>query len=350
MDRAKQSGWTDGTGDIVMIPDAQGVKRNIITEFGRLSTAEIRAHSQGYVISETRKAQNSMQMYLCLSNSLTKEAQEKIVDESSMYTISEITSGPLYFKLLMQKANLDNKATTFHLREQLTNLDTYMVTVESNVETFNNHVKKFRAGLRFRGERTDDLLINLFKGYYAAADKEFVSYMRTHKDRYSDGEDYTEEQLLNLALNKYTDLKREGKWTTLSSDQENIVALSADIEAIKRSNLQLAKGLIKGRKYQTDFGRKPTNVKGKNKSKSMSWMSVAPKDNEPLTMTVKGFKGVFHWCPHHKAWGAHKAEECRSKKSSNKSSKATSNKESYADSLATILEQIEDNDNEESSE
>ena len=50
-----------------------------------------------------------------------------------------------------------------------------------------------------RGERTNDLLVNLFKGYKAAAHLRFVQYIESKEDDYNEGKEMTEESLMELA-------------------------------------------------------------------------------------------------------------------------------------------------------
>ena len=113
---------------------------------------------------------------------LTKGAHLKIVAKQGKYIIRETPIGGLFFKLLMQKAIIGMRATATHLRKNLTNLDTYMTTVNSNIEKFNQYVKVNVEGLRARGERTDDLMINLFKAYQVASDAVFVQYIKIKRN------------------------------------------------------------------------------------------------------------------------------------------------------------------------
>ena len=64
---------------------------------------------------------------------------------------------------MIQKAEIDTRATASHSRGNLTNLETYITTVNSNIETFNQHVKVNLEGLRVRDERKDDLMTKIFK-------------------------------------------------------------------------------------------------------------------------------------------------------------------------------------------
>ena len=47
---------------------------------------------------------------------------------------------------------------------QLSSLDSYIGTIGCNITKFNTHVKLLLAGLSARGETSNDLFTNLFKG------------------------------------------------------------------------------------------------------------------------------------------------------------------------------------------
>ena len=147
-----------------------------------LTEENIRDHANTCVANESWLAQNNAQLYASLSKSLTQEGYLKIVDKSNSYQINEVTIGTLLFKLLMSKAVVNARTTASHLRDNLTSLDAHMASINSNIELFDLHVKENRQRLRARGECTDDLMINLFKGYAAASDREFASCIKKKKD------------------------------------------------------------------------------------------------------------------------------------------------------------------------
>jgi hypothetical protein len=105
----------------------------------------------GYVNNQTRQSQNDYQMFHCIMNSLTEEGHLKILTEQDKYHIGAANdrtpSGPLLFKLLMQKAIIDTRATSSLLRENLSSPDTYMATIKSNIKEFNEYVKQNYEGL-----------------------------------------------------------------------------------------------------------------------------------------------------------------------------------------------------------
>ena len=112
-----------------------------------------------------------------------------------------------------------------------------MSSINSDIVEFNQHVKTTFEGLRSRGERCDDIMVSLFNGYAAAGDETFVNYVAKKKDEHDDGADMTMQSLMTSALNKYTDLKRQGLWGALSPEQEQIVASSSEVNQIRDRNL-----------------------------------------------------------------------------------------------------------------
>ena len=120
-------------------------------------------------------------------NSSTEAAHMKIVAESNNYMYNDTPVGELLFKLMMKKSTIDTRATSTHLMENLTSLNTYMSTVNLDIENFNQYVEVNVDGLKERCERTDNLMINLFKAYQVASDSEFFRYTKTKQDQYDDG-------------------------------------------------------------------------------------------------------------------------------------------------------------------
>ncbi len=114
MERAVKSGWDLTGGDVIDIPDRNQVNRNVINEYGRLTTEQIRTNVAAYIAGETRQAQNNVQMCYCISASLTKEGHLKMSELETMVAHAD----PFYlFKLLMQKAVIDTQATASLLCE-----------------------------------------------------------------------------------------------------------------------------------------------------------------------------------------------------------------------------------------
>jgi hypothetical protein len=183
-----------------------------------------------------------------------------------------------------------------------------MVSIDSDILKFNEHVKDLLKKLKARGAITHDLLANLFKAYKATSDKEFVKYIDQKKNDYDEGINVTPIKLMLLAANKYKTMKQDNEWNAPSIEQEQIIALRAQINKLKVSK---ANKDNKPNDKETDEGPQKTKSKWKRRDTRPSWMFVAPKQGEPDKKTVKG--KVWHWCNKHQAWGKHLQSECRGK-------------------------------------
>lgn len=305
-DRIRLAGWNEAAGDIISTPTGQSrALKNLIENYGEVAHEDILNHAQTYYSQNTRKAQNAYNMYLCIKKSLTDEVIAKIAVESEKYVINGIGNGPLLFKVIISLAAIDTRATVTHIRGNLSSLDTYIMSVNSDIERFNLHVKKNQNDLAARGQTTHDLLANLFKAYLNASDQEFTRFILTRQDAYDRGEDITVQSLMCDAENKFKTLKLQGKWNALSKDQEQIVALTAEVTKLKDNKLKVTAGNKKGPKKN-----KKKCYKDK-KSGKVHWKKVPPKEGESHTKVVKG--KTYHWCPKHEAWTRHTPEECKGK-------------------------------------
>lgn len=336
--RAQSSGWSNIVSFTVGADTL-----NIFNDHGRYTMDQLNAHVATYVNTNTRAAQNSMQMYLCLSKSITDEGKAKLANEAASYTINGITSGPLFFKLMVSKAIVDNNSTTSHLKEQLASLDVYMQSVNSNIKEFNIYVKNCKTALLARGERVDDLLISLFKGYKAASDEEFREYIKRRREDYDDGTPMTAEQLMVKAENKYLDKVRNGTWNAESEDHKDLVAL----KALADRNLKLSAHAKKKKGANTRTNSKQQSKKGtkasarKKKAFGSSkepWMTVHPKEGEAKSKVVQGV--TWYWCDTHQSWVQHKPEECRKKAKEDEHKTSNDGKKKKNKTFATILETI----------
>ena len=371
--RAQKSGWDMPNANILTIPDSNGINRHLITNYGMLTVEDIHAQVMTYAHLPTRQAQNGVQMFHAIFNSLSEEGRDQIANEHRLYRITlasgeEYPAGPILFKVVMAKAIVDTRATVYHYRSNLMHLDTYMGTVKSDITAFNKYVTTNQLGLSARGQSVDDLLYYLFEGYKTASDKTFVKYITDKRDRWNDGsEDLTPELLMRLAENKYQDMIRDETWNQMSAEQQEIVAMSAKVTQIKDENLKLSRALSKiktgkgnkdnkGDKKEEQDSKKGKKFKKKSfkqkQEESAKWKREKPKSNDPKK-TVNGHSyhtrtvdnKTYYWCEYHEAWVLHLPEDdgengCKLRKKLLSEEKGTK-KVSFAAALTTVMNELE---------
>ena len=170
-----------------------------------------------------------------------------------------------------------------------------MVSIESDILKFNEHVKNLLDRLYARSGTTEDLLSNVFRAYKVVSDKDFVKYINKKKDEYDEGKDIDAHQLMLLAANKFKTKKQEGEWNALSKEQEQIIALQAQVNKLKKlkefkinNNIMATKSGGNGKSSkmtQMTATRMPT------RQRKPAWMMITPKEGEPHKKVVDN-KGI----------------------------------------------------------
>ena len=279
--RARAFGWDDQINGILQIPvdaaDPNSVTDNLIENYGRISLADIRAFEETYLNQPIRPAQDAWMLYQCLMSSISKEGKDKITIWNNQYTVGNNLSGNLLLKIIIRESYLDTNATTANIRKKLSSLDTYILTIDSDITRFNIHVSLLIDSLTARGESTQDLLINLFKGYQAATDRTFVEYIGRKLERYEEGEIVTTDALMEQADNKYKLLKEGGAWNAPSEHEEKILALQAEIKHLKKAKKDGGKPFVKRAYDKKLYDKKKAPIAQLEKP---SWFFKEPKDDE----------------------------------------------------------------------
>ena len=150
-ERARTANWD--TLLTVLDSSVPPVGRDLVSEFGMVSLANVTTHAQVYIGQPTRAAQNSSQLYECLTRSLTEEAKMRAISNRSQYIVTGTPDGPLFLKTLIMLSHIDTRATSAHIRKNLSSLDTYMSNVSSDIVKFIEYVKLQVVELAARGEQ-----------------------------------------------------------------------------------------------------------------------------------------------------------------------------------------------------
>ncbi len=330
--RAETMGWDNSVLAIPSDPDhPEGEVKDFFQHYGKLTMEDLKAVARVYIGSQTRFAQDSMQLYKCLHNSLSKVGRDKVTLHREAYCIGGQPVGVLLLKTIIQQSHIDTNATTSAIRHALATLDTYMPVVSYDITKFNQYVRTQLEALQARGETTHDLTTNLFRAFLTVKDKDFKEYIKRKESDYEENNERLEpEKLMSLAENRYKIRKLRGIWNAPSPEDEKIIALEAKLKQL-----------------ETQADNKTNTSKGNQKRKSTveDWMLVKPKPGEPEDKQVNGKD--WHWCPKHEKWTRHKASECQGKgaaKTSDKAPKAKpqERKVKFANALSALVEDSDD--------
>ena len=169
--RANYSGCLSEGGILQVAPNPKKPTeaRRLLEDYGVFSYDRLVEHEKTYISSDTRAAQDNCMLFTCLMNSLSSSGKAKLNIHDNQYLIGDppIESRICLLKILIRDCHLDSNATSSMIRTKLSNLDEYLTETNNDILKFNNHVRMLMDSLTARGEKTQDLLNNMFKAYAA---------------------------------------------------------------------------------------------------------------------------------------------------------------------------------------
>ena len=286
--RASNFGWDTG---IMMIPNANGPPSSLLRDYGTIEIQNIRQHEISYITSPTREAQDTNLLHECIMNSISREGRAKITIWKNDYMVNGYPSGNLLLKVLMRECHLDTNATSGGIGEKLSSLDEYLPKVGYDVLKFNMYVKNLVIQLKARGESSNDLLTNLFKGYLAATDKSFVAYIDKKLELYEEGSDISPDQLMLWARQKYDLLREKGTWNAPTEEEEKIIALEAQVKKMEKQIKEKSKEKSQSSNRRGSNDRRATSSQARKEKPE--WFTKEPEDP---TKKVMWNNKEWNWC------------------------------------------------------
>ena len=308
--KADENGWNDM---LLRVSDRHPVNptfRNLITNHRLIDIEDVRAHAQTYIGTQARVAQDSNMMYIFIRDSLSKGARSKMATEHVQYDINGTPDGPCYLKALLVTYFVETIATNYVLRQKLQALPDAMKRLKFDVSSFNSYVNQLTLNLTSGGETSNDMMVYLFTAYEKVEDASFQTYIAHKKEAYDEGSiTLTPLSLMALALAKYNLLQSQTKWLKKTKDEEQLVALTAQLKEAKAKLQSLSKASSAPTSTTT-----PHNGKHKGKLKLEPWYYENPDGLETMT---KDDRTLF-WCSFEKRWGNHGTARCYKKRAHDK--------------------------------
>ncbi len=233
-------GWNAGPKQITTFTNCSGKTGDIIKEYGQinevtLKTACKRFSKAGEADAESWAKQNNTMLAVCLGKSLAADAQARLLTYRNKYTFDGMEYAPLMYKIIMRLATIDTVATTQVLRDNLNNLGIFAATVNGDINKINGKFDKNYMQLLACGASVDNPVGLLFEAYHVIPCYNIKTYIRHHNNEYLDSKliNLTHKALMTSAMRKYDWLRQKGQWGAKSPDNKKIVAMAAQINALK---------------------------------------------------------------------------------------------------------------------
>ena len=164
-----------------------GTPINMVSDYGRVTLEQVTAWVLTLIHGNNRNNQNSKLLFDLLTNSISIEGLQRVQLWRNHYELNSLVSGECLLKVIICESYLDSNATVSTVRLNLTNLDEYILSNGTDIVAFNVYVQSQVDGLAACGEITNDLIVNLFKGYHAMQDQAFLDYLCMIENAHKDG-------------------------------------------------------------------------------------------------------------------------------------------------------------------
>jgi hypothetical protein len=224
---------------------------------------------------------------------MTEGIRARMSTDPAKFTVLGVEDGPCYLKAILNKFYVETNATNFYLRQKLHNLPITIVELNYNIAEFNDHTMEIVQNLAMGGHTSDDLLVYVFNAYLKVPDNVFHRFIERRKEAYDDGSlKITVRGLMDMALTKYNQINQEDNWQAKSPEQEQIVALIAQLQKAQSKNETKSKSNAKSSSSKDSK---------KNKSGARKYPDWRYERNgQEKTMERDG--KTWYWCDYHQMW------------------------------------------------
>jgi hypothetical protein len=283
-------GWHSGIQQITKFPNNAGAMINIISEYGQITTAKLQAECESFCLLTgarftERASQNNQMMSKCIMKTLTPSRRNRLLPFRKESEINNVVYGPLLHKKVMALVTIDSVATNKALCANLREITTYCATIKGDIDLLNayyfdtnySQIIACSAGVH-------DPVDILFATYAVIPCALFLLYIKNNADQYTNQmATFTHEELILLATNKYNLLVQTGEWGAKRLEEEKIVAMQAELTALKGQfalgpKLKAAAGNTGGDKK--DPGNPKGNKHGPGKTKNKKSTANKRKQKE----------------------------------------------------------------------
>jgi hypothetical protein len=237
-----------GTQQIINFTNAAGSTINIVHQYGQINMITLQTQCKVFckntgTLFQARARQNNTMMSKCIMKTLTPAARVRLLPFQGDYEINNVIYALLLHKKVMALATINSVATTKTLRSNLRELPTFCSTIKGDIKLLHSYFDSNYTQIIACGAMVDNPVDIFFSAYMVVPCNNFRSYIKRKQDAYTDGTlTLAHKELIMLAINKFNLLKQEGTWGAKSPDEVKIVAMQAELTAI-RGQFQLAPNL-----------------------------------------------------------------------------------------------------------
>lgn len=332
--KAKEQGWSSGTGNIFTIPDTSvtpSVTRDIIYRTQEVTTEQIETFAATFIGVNNRAEQNNAWACKSLFASISDKLSKRVTADKAAYTVNDVPVAALLFKVIILKSETAGKASINALLDELKDLDNKIKGMQ--IDDFNEFVNENLTAIASYGETVPDtfLIDYIFQGYKNSDDEVFNNHFIKQQRKFLKEEvHYTAKSLLEEGEKEFNSrrLDKSRPWGALSKEEEQIIALTANLQTMEKKFSQLSKSTKALKNTPKDSTtRKDTQQERRTSVSNVPKWKLSPmykgkkyKHGDSIEVNGKTFyfckyhhRGAHHNNKYSGMWVTHKPDECNKK-------------------------------------
>ena len=223
-----------------------------------------------------------------IENSISESSRKNLMLKKAAFTWKNTTSGtihhdgPTMLYMLLSLVNPTTRVGVSELkklimRATLPKFDHNVINMLDDMASNYNRILEL-------GSTHEDYLMQLFEALLTTHNTIYENFIQAEKNKWELGDDYTSDNLIEVATTKYNNMFSDNKWKISDSKDAKIIALTTKVE-------QLEKAFSTTK--QPSGPAKPTQ----SSSRIEDWRKVK------TTYSVEKNDLTWWWCPKHKFEG-----------------------------------------------
>ena len=316
--------------------------------YGIITTDAAQAHVDAYLNQEDRNHQMDTQLLMCLQATLDANSKKMMANKIDEYTRNVAAagqppvmrqSGVLYLLAILKKVDAESQVVGSQICKELSQLDSFMTNeAVFDIKMFNEHAKDKMNTLTNHHQTCDDILDFIFDAFDEVPNEDFKLFACKNRSHYESGNPIEWKDLLNRAEAIFNNKMLRKKWNQQSADKEELIALRAAVEVLKKS----PKASSPMPSSNEGGAPKKRNCERLQKDEhghpiftgDQTFRNVKPKPRESHVKMVNGKE--WKWCEHYGYWCSHTTTECRNKDKLSPKDKSTANSATITAAMAHI--------------
>ena len=294
---------------------AAATNRDLFTESRLCDLKSIKDHATTCMGTDDKNKQLNSMFATLMFNSMDAEGTMALENSGLDYKVNGSASFAIMVKGIIQLCEVDTFASSFLIREKMALLPQTIEEIKFDIRAFNMHANDLVTKLSLSGEKSDDLFLNVFNSYKKCPDEDFHSEFLAQARKYKDGTLVRNvDNLMSWGLQTYNELNEAQTYGKPTKADQEIIALTAQLQKAEKSNKNIQKQLTqikKDRKKSSnkkDDDKKKKGGDGKKKFAAPTW----PKPTGTESKGPRKFKDEdWYWCPDHDRWVKHPHDKCR---------------------------------------